>query len=481
MQVLEHLEPKKVFALFEEMCAIPHGSRNTKAISDWCVAFARQRGLEYHQDESNNVVIIKPAAPGYENAQPILLQGHLDMVCEKASGCGKDMDREGLDLAIDGDYVYAKDTTLGGDDGIAVAMAMAVLDEKDLPAPRIEAVFTTDEEIGLLGATALDVSPLQGRKMINLDSEAEGIFTVSCAGGNTTTCILPVSRAPFTGSVLTVTVGGLTGGHSGAEIHKGRANANMLMGRVLRTLGKNTQLRIQRVDGGLKDNAIPVESRATVTVSDPQAVRQLTAELEAMLRNEYRTTDPGLFVKAEETAEAAAPMDQASTEKVICMLQCLPNGIEAMSTDIPGLVQTSLNMGILVTGDDTVQASYSVRSSVDSQKQMLKERLACLMEQLGGRVEYAGEYTGWEYQEHSPLRDLMVEVFRDQYGKEPKIEAIHAGLECGIFAGKMPGLDCVSLGPDLLEIHTPREKMSISSVQRLWKFLLEVLKRSKDC
>ena len=480
MQVLEHLEPKKVFALFEEMCAIPHGSRNTKAISDWCVAFARQRGLEYHQDESNNVIIIKPAAPGYENAQPILLQGHLDMVCEKASGCGKDMDREGLDLAIDGDYVYAKDTTLGGDDGIAVAMALAVLDDQTLPAPRIEAVFTTDEEIGLLGATALDVSPLQGRKMINLDSEAEGIFTVSCAGGNTTTCILPVSRAPFTGSVLTVTVGGLTGGHSGAEIHKGRANANMLMGRVLRTLAKNTQLRIQRVDGGLKDNAIPVESRATVTVSDPQAARQLAAELEAMLRNEYRTTDPGLFIKAEETAEAAAPMDQASTEKVICMLQCLPNGIEAMSADIPGLMQTSLNMGILVTGEDTVQASYSVRSSVDSQKQMLKERLACLMEQLGGRVEYAGEYTGWEYQEHSPLRDLMVEVFRDQYGKEPKIEAIHAGLECGIFAGKMPGLDCVSLGPDLLEIHTPREKMSISSVQRIWKFLLEVLKRSKD-
>ena len=480
MQVLEHLEPKKVFALFEEMCAIPHGSRNTKAISDWCVAFARQRGLEYHQDESNNVIIIKPAAPGYESAQPILLQGHLDMVCEKASGCGKDMDREGLDLAIDGDYVYAKDTTLGGDDGIAVAMAMAVLDDQTLPAPRIEAVFTTDEEIGLLGATALDVSPLQGRKMINLDSEAEGIFTVSCAGGNTTTCILPVSRAPFTGSVLTVTVGGLTGGHSGAEIHKGRANANMLMGRVLRTLAKSTQLRIQRVDGGLKDNAIPVESRAAVTVSDPQAARQLTTELEAMLRNEYRTTDPGLFVKAEEAPEFGTPMDQVSTEKVICMLQCLPNGIEAMSADIPGLVQTSLNMGILVTGEDTVQTSYSVRSSVDSQKQMLKERLACLMEQLGGRVEYAGEYTGWEYQEHSPLRDLMVEVFRDQYGKEPKIEAIHAGLECGIFAGKMPGLDCVSLGPDLLEIHTPREKMSISSVQRIWKFLLEVLKRSKD-
>lgn len=479
MQVLEHLEPKQVFSFFEAMCAIPHGSRNTKAISDWCVAFAKERGLEHYQDEANNVIIIKPAAPGYEAAQPIILQGHLDMVCEKAAGCPKDMDQEGLDLAIDGDYVYAKGTTLGSDDGIAVAMAMAILDDKSLPAPRIEAVFTTDEEIGLLGATALDVSPLKGREMLNLDSEAEGIFTVSCAGGNTTACILPVTRTAFAGATLTVTVGGLTGGHSGAEIHKGRANSNMLMGRVLLTLAQKMDLRIQRVDGGLKDNAIPVETRATLVVSDLQAAEQLAGEMEKTLQNEYRTTDPALFVRAEAAQSTQLPLDQASTGKVICMLQCLPNGIEAMSAEIHGLVQTSLNMGILVTEEDEVRASYSVRSSVDSQKQMLKERLSCLMEQLGGRVEFSGEYTGWQYQEHSPLRERMVAVFQEQYGKAPKIEAIHAGLECGIFAGKLPGLDCVSIGPDLLEIHTPREKMSISSVQRVWAFLLEVLKRSK--
>lgn len=479
MQVLEHLEPKKVFSFFEAMCTIPHGSRNTKAISDWCVAFAKERGLEYHQDASNNVIIVKPAAPGYEEAQPIILQGHLDMVCEKAAGCTKDMEREGLELAIDGDYVYAKGTTLGGDDGIAVAMALAVLDDNTLPAPRIEAVFTSDEEIGLLGASAMDVAPLKGRKMINLDSEAEGIFTVSCAGGNTTTCILPITRAAFGGTALLITVGGLTGGHSGAEIHKGRANSNQLMGRVLRALVKKTPMCIQRVDGGLKDNAIPVETRAVVIVSDSQAAQQVAQEMEHILQNEYHTTDPALFVKAEAADASELPLDPSSTAKVICMLQCLPNGIEAMSAEIHGLVQTSLNMGILVTGEDAVQASYSVRSSVDSQKQMLKERLSCLMEQLGGRVEFTGEYTGWQYQEESPLRELMVEVFRDQYGKDPKIEAIHAGLECGIFAGKMPGLDCVSLGPDLLEIHTPREKMSISSVQRVWNFLLEVLKRSK--
>ena len=479
MSVLERLEPHGVFRFFEEMCAIPHGSRNTKAISDWCVAFARERGLEYHQDESNNVIIIKEATPGYENAKPVILQGHLDMVCEKEAGCSKDMSREGLDLAVEGDYVYAKGTTLGGDDGIAVAIALAILDAQDIPHPRLEAVFTTDEEIGLLGASAMDVSPLKGRTMLNLDSEAEGIFTVSCAGGCTATCVLPVTRAPFDGTALTVSVSGLTGGHSGAEIDKGRANANMLLGRVLRAVAGQTQLRIQSVSGGLKDNAIPVAAQARIVVSDPDAARKAAAEMEGALQNECRSADPALCVKTEPCDGAETPMDADSTGKVLCMLSCLPNGIQAMSAEIPGLVQTSLNLGILVTEGDTVRASFSVRSSVDSQKQMLKDRLACLTEQLGGRMEFSGEYTGWEYQEHSPLRELMVEVFTQQYGKAPKVEAIHAGLECGLFAGKLPGLDCVSIGPDLLEIHTPREKMSISSVQRVWAFLLEVLKRSK--
>ncbi len=478
MKVLEQLEPQRVFHFFEELCAIPHGSRNTKAISDYCVAFARERGLEYYQDESNNVIIIAPAALGYEAAAPVIIQGHLDMVCEKTADCPKDMTREGLDLAVDGDDVYAKDTTLGGDDGIAVAMALALLDDPGIPRPRLEAVFTTDEEIGLLGAAAIDVSPLQGRKMLNLDSEAEGVFTVSCAGGNTTACILPVTRASFAGAALTVAVEGLTGGHSGAEIDKGRANANMLLGRVLRALSREQALRIDQVQGGLKDNAIPVESHARIVVSDAEAARRQLTELECVLQNEYRATDPKLRIRVE-ADQADQPMDEAATAKVICMLTCLPNGIQAMSSEIPGLVQTSLNLGILTTRDGEVRATFSVRSSVDSQKQMLKERLACLMEQLGGRVEYSGEYTGWQYQEESPLRDLMAEVYQEQYGSAPKIEAIHAGLECGIFAGKLPGLDCVSIGPDLLEIHTVRERMSISSVQRVWKFVVEVLRRSK--
>ena len=479
MNVLSNLEPKSVFRFFEDMCAIPHGSRNTKAISDYCVAFAKERGLEYYQDSDNNIIIIKEATPGYEAAEPMILQGHLDMVCEKEAGCTKDMDKEGLDLMVEGDFVTAKGTTLGGDDGIAVAMALAILDAKDIPHPRLEAVFTVDEEIGLLGAASMDVSPLKGRKMINMDSEAEGVFTVSCAGGNTTACILPVARAPFEGAVFTVTVGGLTGGHSGAEIDKGRANSNVLMGRVLYAAAQQLGLRILSVNGGLKDNAIPVETRAQVAVSDAQSLQDVVREMEETLRNEYHVTDPALFLKAEPAAVEVLPMDEASTHKVICMLTCLPNGIYAMSAEIPGLVQTSLNMGILVTEGDEVRASYSVRSSVDSQKQMLKDRLACLTTMLGGRVEFTGEYTGWQYQEHSPLRERMVEVFREQYGKDPKVEAIHAGLECGLFAGKLSGLDCVSIGPDLFEIHTPRERMSISSVQRLWAFVLEVLKRSK--
>lgn len=478
MDVLAQLEPQSVFRFFEQMCAIPHGSGNTKAISDWCADFARARGLEYHQDADNNIIIIKGATPGYEQAEPVILQGHLDMVCEKEPGCAKDMEKEGVELEVDGDWVRAKGTTLGGDDGIAVAMALAVLDAEDIAHPRVEAVFTTDEETGLLGAASIDTSPLRGRRMINMDSEAEGVFTVSCAGGNTTSCMLPLGREDFAGCGLRITVGGLTGGHSGAEIDKGRANANMLMGRVLQAVDARTGLRIVSVSGGLKNNAIPVESVADVVVADEAAARETVARMHDTLRAEYRLPDPGLFVSVQAEGAPQPAMDAATTGKVICMLTCLPNGIQAMSADIPGLVQTSLNLGILTTTGQELCAVFSLRSSLDSQKEMLKRRMACLMAQLGGRVAFEGEYTGWQYQEHSPLRELMAEVFTEQYGKPPKIEAIHAGLECGLFAGKIPGLDCVSIGPDLLEIHTPRERMSIASVQRVWKMLLEVLKRA---
>ena len=478
MAILEHLEPRGVFRFFEELCAIPHGSSNTKAVSDWLMDFARERGLEAYQDGLNNVIIIKEATSGYESAEPVILQGHMDMVCEKAPGCAKDMEKEGLDLAVDGDAVYAEGTTLGGDDGIAVAMALAILDADDIPHPRLEAVFTVDEEIGMLGATALDVSMLRGRRMLNLDSEEEGVFTVGCAGGNLTQCTLPLTRAPYAGKALTVTVGGLRGGHSGAEIDKGLGNANMLMGRLLYAASRKAELRLVEVNGGLKDNAIPRETVATLVTTDPEAVLAVCRELDAQLKNEYRTTDPNVFVTAAERT-ASLPMDDDTTRRVLCFLTCAPNGIQAMSADMPGLVQTSLNLGILKTEKDAVIASFCVRSSIDGQKQMLVERLTCMTEALGGTVEVFGDYSGWEYRPDSPLRELLVEVFTQQYGHAPRIEAIHAGVECGIFSGKLPGLDCVSMGPDLTEIHTCREKLYISSVQRLWTMVLETLKRMK--
>ncbi|MGM9629343.1 aminoacyl-histidine dipeptidase [Butyricicoccus sp.] len=479
MAVLENLEPKRVFGFFEQMCAIPHGSGNTKAISDWLKAFADARGLEVHQDSMGNVIIIKEASAGYEQAEPVIFQGHMDMVCEKAPGCTKDMETEGLDLATDGDTVYAEGTTLGGDDGIAVAMALAILDDPEIQHPRFEAVFTVDEEIGMLGAVDIDVSPLKGRRMMNLDSENEGVFTVSCAGGNISRCVLPLTRAPFDGTVLRLTVGGFQGGHSGVEIDKGRGNSNMLMGRVLCAVNKATDMRLICVDGGLKDNAIAQETVAVISAADVDAVKTVCAQMQDALKNEYRSTDAGVFTDVGETEADLLPMDAASTHNTVCLLACAPNGIQAMSHEIDGLVQTSLNLGVLKTEEQQLSASFCVRSSVETQKQMLVDRLSCLMSALDGSVEVSGDYPGWEFQKDSALRDLMAEVYTEQYGEAPKIEAIHAGVECGMFAGKLPGLDCVSFGPDLTEIHTFRERMHIASVQRTWKLVVEVLRRMK--
>ncbi|MDO4810860.1 MAG: aminoacyl-histidine dipeptidase [Eubacteriales bacterium] len=479
MSVLSHLEPKGVFTYFEQLCAIPHGSGNTKQVSNWLVAFAQERKLPYWQDELNNVIICKAASSGYEASESVILQGHMDMVCEKAADCTKDMAHEGLDLAVDGDKIYAKGTTLGADDGIAVAIMLALLDDEDLAHPALECIFTVDEEIGMPGAAGIDVSMLQGRRMLNLDSEDEGVFTVSCAGGSMVSCRLPVMRENMEGTVLTVRISGLQGGHSGIEINKGRANANMLMGRVLRAIGQKTETRLICVEGGKKDNVIPNESTAQIVVQDREAAQGTCAAMELAFRNEYAITDSGVRVCVTESESYAAAMNQAATERVICMLNCLPNGIQAMSADIEGLVQTSLNMGILTSSDTEVEAVFSVRSSIASQKEMLWERLACLMEQLGGSTVISGSYPGWQYRKESPLRDLMMEVFTQQYGYAPKIEAIHAGVECGLFADKLPGLDCVSYGPELKEIHTCRERMSLSSVQRVWAMTVEVLRRMK--
>ncbi len=478
MGVLSNLEPKAVFGFFEEICKIPHGSGNTKEISDYLVSFAKARKLEYYQDDINNVIIIKEATNGYESAEPVILQGHIDMVCEKAPHCTLDMEKEGLALITEGDLVYADGTTLGGDDGIAMAMAMAILDADNLSHPRIEAVFTVDEEIGLIGAGYIDVSPLKGRKMINIDSEEEGIFTVSCAGGINAKCILSVDREAFEGEVLSITVGGLLGGHSGVEIHKGRGNSNSLMGRVLYAISRSTDIRIVTVSGGLKENAIPRNTQAVILAKDKEKVLSVCKAMLAEIKNEYSLTDPDIFIEVKD-AEGGLAMDKKSTDNVIFMLNNLPNGVIEMSAGIEGLVQTSLNLGIFKTEENEVSAEFGVRSSIDSQKEMLCQRLECFMKTLGGKTELSGNYAGWEYRKDSPLRDLMAEIYKEQYGKEPEIKAIHAGLECGMFAGKITDFDAVSIGPDIMDIHTFTERLSISSTKRVYEMLVEILRRMK--
>ncbi len=543
MDVLKGLEPASVFRCFEELCGIPHGSGDTKRISDYCVRFAEARGLDVRQDEYNNVIIRKAGTPGYESAAPVMLQGHIDMVCEKEAGCDIDFSKDGLRLKLENGIVTAEGTTLGGDDGIAAAYMLAILDSDTIPHPPLECVFTVDEEIGMLGAAEMDMSDLQSRTMLNIDSEDEGFLLVSCAGGMTARCILPVERAgagkaagdvsgaenagdadgaenagAMAGTRAVVKVTGCMGGHSGTEIDKGRANASMVLGEVLEALKKEVPFCLITINGGLKDNAIPREAEAVIELAagngssaadalekisaDRTSAQKKIAALSAEHQRRFAENDPGIRVEfLEETGinaasaleaacgagvtggaaakEMPAPMTEESTDRVIRALRTLPNGVKKMSADIEGLVQTSLNLGIMKTEGDQVSFAFSVRSSVEEEKQALRKELEKVTTSLGGTVEVQGEYPAWEYRKDSPLRDLMVEVYTEQYGNAPVVQAIHAGVECGLFSGKLPGLDCVSFGPDMKDIHTPKESMDVESVRRTWNYLLEVLRRLK--
>ena len=482
MRVLDQLEPKRVFSFFEDLCAIPHGSGNTKAVSDYCVKFAKDRGLEVHQDHLNNVIIVKPATKGYENAPTVIVQGHLDMVTEKTPDSPIDFLKDGLDLAIDGDFVYAKGTTLGGDDGIAVAMALAVLDSDDLAHPRLECLFTIDEETGMDGAVGLDTSVLQGKRLLNIDSEEEGILTVSCAGGAHADVHIEMKQNECALSSAEIAVTGLKGGHSGAEIDKGRANATITLGRVLQALVDELEVRLVSASGGLKDNAIPLAAKSVIALDEEKMARaqEICAEMQATLRKEYATADPGVTVTLTPGTVADHALSLVDTRRVCTFLGLYPNGIESMSMDIPGLVQTSCNLGIFRVDETGLKGSGSVRSSVASRKQMLLRKIRLLAEGLEGTMRVSGEYPAWEYKRESHLRDVMCEVYKKQYGEDMRVEAIHAGLECGLFCGKIAGLDAVSFGPNLYDIHTTSERMSICSVQRVYTYLCEVLRALKD-
>ncbi len=472
---LAGLQPESVFYYFEKLCQIPHGSGNTKAISDYLVEFAKEQGIEYIQDEWNNVILFGKGTSGMEDHAPVILQGHMDMVCEKDDTCPIDMDTQGLDVTHDGDYVFAKGTTLGGDDGIAVAYALALLADRSIPHPPLEVVITVDEETGMYGAAGIDLSMLKSRTLINIDSEEEGIFTVSCAGGCRSRISLPVSRRAVYGPCVKLTVEGLQGGHSGVEIHKNRANANKVMGEFLSRVQQLMPLCITKLSGGAKDNAIPRSCTVTLVALGMyiERINDIAQALQEEIRANY--DEPEVIIRGDDVdALGGNALSTEDTAKVIALLNSVPNGVQSWSADIEGLVQTSLNLGVAEL-DEQLQLTFAVRSSINAEKRELLDQLQKLAQMHGAACTEAGDYPAWEYKKDSVLRDTMIRVYSQMYGKAPQVVAIHAGLECGLLSEKLPGLDCVSIGPDMQDIHTSRERLNIASTQRTWEFLLQVL------
>ncbi len=478
---LENLQPQEVFTFFEKLCSIPHGSYNLQQISDYLVSFAKERNLEVTQDKELNVIIKAPGTAGYEDKEPVILQGHMDMVAVKDDSADIDMKTEGLKVTRDGEYVFAEGTSLGGDDGIAVAYCLALLDSKTIPHPPLEVVITTNEETGMEGAAAIDLSGLKGKKMINIDNEVEGQFITSCAGGARVYSKLPVTRdVTFAGAkVLSVKVEGLFGGHSGEMIKCGRGNANIILARTLLEAGDKVNINLISIDGGSADNAIPSSAAAQIVIGnrDLETFKECVSATEAAIKGELEVKDPGLKITV---SEVESSFDKAitadDTKKVLTMICTMPDGVQAMSSAVEGLVETSLNLGIVVTKEAEITLEQSVRSSVESSKDYLIRKLKNIASLFGAGVEISGKYPGWKFRQTSELRDHMVAVYRDMYGKEPRIEAIHAGLECGILSDKIKDLDCISIGPDMEDIHSPKERLSVKSTANVWEYLKAVLK-----
>lgn len=481
MRVLENLKPEKVFYYFEEICSIPHGSGNLDKISSYLANFAAERGLFHIRDASNNVIIVKEATAGYEEVAPIILQGHMDMVAVKTSDAQIDLENDALKLAVDGDNIYAEGTSLGGDDGIAVAYILALLDSQDIAHPRIEAVITTDEEIGMEGATAIDLSMLKAKRMLNIDSEEEGILLTSCAGGMRTDCHIPVKmEAGSEGICLEIRAGGLLGGHSGTEINKEHTNAIKLLGITLKQIQEKVPFQLVQITGGEKDNAIPREACAVVRLAAnaKECFVKEVNRIEKEEQNEKKSKEKDLFLRVTETnIISKRSFDIESTQRILSFLTLLPNGVMAMSADIVELVETSLNVGILKTTDTEVVASTAIRSAIETAKYKVFLQVDTLTKLLGGYTETHGVYPGWQFDPDSKLRADMMRIYQEMFGKEAKVEALHAGLECGIMISKIPGLDCVSYGPNIYDIHTTKERLSISSAARMWEYLLEILKQ----
>lgn len=480
---LNDLQPKEVFRFFYEICRIPHGSYNIDAISDYLVAFAKERNLEVVQDELKNVIIKKPATEGYEKEETLILQGHMDMVAVKDAESDIDLEREPLRLNFKDGCLYAEGTSLGGDDGIAVAYALAILDSDSIKHPALEAVFTVNEEVGMDGAIGIDLSDLKGTRLLNIDSEEEGVLLTSCAGGMRVHAVLPVNKVPLEGTCVEITLSGLKGGHSGAEIHHGRANANHTMGRILAELSKKAAFNIMQISGGEKDNAIPLYAEAVLAIKNPDmALMKAELEsLEAMLNNEYAGKEENILITLRKLESGEAEMvDAASTKSIYEYLCAVPDGVIAMSGLNPGFVETSLNLGVLKLTEAGLEADYALRSSIEQSKLFLRDRVDMITRAFGGTCEFSGDYPGWEYKAVSPLRDKMIRVYEECYGSSPEVTAIHAGLECGILLEKKKDLDCISFGPDIYDIHTTKERMPVYSVKRTWEYLLAVLAEKEN-
>ena len=477
--VVSGLEPQAVFGIFSDICAIPHGSGNTEAVRAYCGDFAAKLGFESVCDEYGNILIRVPATKGRENDAPVMLQGHLDMVCEKEAGNTTDFMKDGLKLIKDGDFLKADGTTLGGDDGIAVAMILALISDENADHPALDVLFTTDEETGMNGAAGFDCSLLRSKTLINLDSENESTVWVACAGGMRAEAVFPLKREMFTTpNAVSVKLTGLAGGHSGAEIDKGRINAVKALAAFLKKYNSLHGLGLAAFDGGFMNNAIPREACARVAVKDFEAFKGFAKSFINELTAGATQADKGAELICENLgAVTETVFTDECRDRILGFLADCPNGIIAMSRDIEGLVQTSLNLGITKTEAESFHASFSLRSSVNVEKTALSERLGAFAEKCGAKYSTHGEYPAWEYNEVSPLRDLYAAVYEKLNGKKCGVQAIHAGLECGLFYDRIKGLDCISVGPDMFDIHTPQERLSIKSVKAVYETVREVLKR----
>lgn len=467
---------EKVFQYFGEISAIPRGSGNRKMIANYCENFAKNLKLKYIRDDDNNVVIFKDGINGGENAEPIILQGHLDMVCQATEDRKINFLKDGLEIYRDGDFIKAKGTTLGADNGIAVAYIMAILASNDIKHPPIEAVFTADEEIGLLGAGALDCSVLRGKRMLNLDSETDDVLTISCAGGQDVVLNIPVVKSKKEGTRLLLSIKGLLGGHSGVEIDKGRTNANVLMGKILSFLDENCEFDIISVNGGKKPNAIPDSCTAEICTTNVELILHWLSNAETLFLSKIKNTEPDFCfeIKKGENNEYFC-FKNNTKNNLIYLLSNVPDGVIKMSEDIEGLVETSLNLGILSTDNEIITVHYALRSNKEAELHALTEKVLTISKKIKAQSDVFGFYPPWEYNPNSTLRELYKTCFNEVFKKQIRIEAIHAGLECGVFANKIKGLDCISVGPNLFDVHTPNERLDILSAVKTFRLLLKVL------